>query len=80
MEVSPVSAAPSDPRYGYFLDHSVDAFCNLLILVGLGFSAYMRLDVALFVLIGYFMLCMYVFLYNHVSGSFQLSFSGAWAD
>ncbi|MEJ0095257.1 MAG: CDP-alcohol phosphatidyltransferase family protein [Methylocella sp.] len=62
------------PRYGYFLDHSVDALCNLLILVGLGFSAYMRLDVALFVLIGYFMLCMYVFLYNHVSGSFQLSF------
>ncbi len=62
------------PRYGYFLDHSVDALCNLLILVGLGFSAYMRLDVALFVLLGYFMLCMYVFLYNHVSGSFQLSF------
>jgi archaetidylinositol phosphate synthase len=62
------------PRYGYFLDHSVDALCNLLILVGLGFSVYMRLDVALFVLLGYFMLCMYVFLYNHVSGSFQLSF------
>ncbi|VFU08133.1 CDP-alcohol phosphatidyltransferase family protein [Methylocella tundrae] len=62
------------PRYGYFLDHTVDALCNLVILGGLGFSAYMRLDVALFVLIGYFLLCMYVFLYNHVSGSFQLSF------
>ncbi|ACK51647.1 hypothetical protein Msil_2725 [Methylocella silvestris BL2] len=62
------------PRYGYFLDHAVDALCNLLILAGLGFSAYVRLDVALFVLIGYFLLCMYVFLYNHVSGSFQLSF------
>lgn len=62
------------PRYGYFLDHSVDALCNLLILGGLGFSAYVRLDVALFVLIGYYLLCMYVFLYNHVSGRFQLSF------
>jgi archaetidylinositol phosphate synthase len=62
------------PRYGYFLDHSVDAVCNFVIMVGLGLSAYIRLDVALFVLLGYFMLCMYVFLYNHVSGSFQLSF------
>lgn len=62
------------PRYGYFLDHSVDAVCNFMIMVGLGLSAYIRLDVALFVLLGYFMLCMYVFLYNHVSGSFQLSF------
>jgi len=62
------------PRYGYFLDHTVDALCNLVILFGLGLSAYMRLDVALFVLVGYFLLCMYVFLYNHVSASFQLSF------
>jgi phosphatidylglycerophosphate synthase len=62
------------PRYGYFLDHTVDALCNLAILGGLGLSAYVRLDVALFVLVGYFLLCMYVFLYNHISGKFQLSF------
>jgi hypothetical protein len=52
----------------------VDAVCNFIIMVGLGLSAYVRLDVALFVLLGYFMLCMYVFLYNHVSGTFQLTF------
>jgi phosphatidylglycerophosphate synthase len=62
------------PRYGYFLDHSVDALCNLTIMTGAGLSAYIRLDVALFALLGYFMLCMYVFLYNHVSLRFQLSF------
>jgi len=62
------------PRYGYFLDHSVDALCNLTIMTGAGLSAYIRLDVALFALLGYFMLCMYVFLYNHVSQRFQLSF------
>lgn len=62
------------PRYGYFLDHSTDVVSNLMIMGGLGFSAYIRLDVALFVLLGYFMLCMYVFLHNHVSGCFQLSF------
>ena len=62
------------PRYGYFLDHSVDALCNLTIMAGAGLSVYIRLDVALFALLGYFMLCMYVFLYNHVSQRFQLSF------
>jgi archaetidylinositol phosphate synthase len=62
------------PRYGYFLDHSVDALCNLTIMTGAGLSAYIRLDVALFALLGYFMLCMYVFLYNQVSQRFQLSF------
>jgi archaetidylinositol phosphate synthase len=62
------------PRYGYFLDHSVDALCNLTIMSGAGLSVYIRLDVALFALLGYFMLCMYVFLYNQVSQRFQLSF------
>lgn len=62
------------PRYGYFLDHSVDALCNLLIVAGLGLSSFVRLDVALFVLCGYYLLCIYVFLYNHVSGVFRLSF------
>lgn len=63
------------PRYGYFLDHTADAVSILLILVGLGFSAYIRLDVALAVLISYFLMCIYVFLYNHVCGSFQISFA-----
>jgi phosphatidylglycerophosphate synthase len=62
------------PKYGYFLDHSVDAFCNFFIMAGLGLTFYVRMDVALFVLIGYYMLCMYVFLNNHVTGLFQLSF------
>jgi len=62
------------PKYGYFLDHSVDAACNLVIMVGLGLTPFVRLDVALFALIGYYMLCMYVFLNNQVTGIFQLSF------
>lgn len=62
------------PLYGYFLDHSVDVLCNFVIMAGVGLSPYIRLDAALFALIGYFMLCMYVFLFNHVSESFRLSF------
>lgn len=63
------------PRYGYFLDHSADAVSILLVLVGLGLSSYVRLDVALSLLISYFLMCIYVFLYNHVSGSFRISFA-----
>jgi phosphatidylglycerophosphate synthase len=62
------------PRYGYFLDHSADAMAIVLIMVGLGFSGYVRMDAALFALLGYFMLCIYVFLCNHVTGRFQLTF------
>jgi phosphatidylglycerophosphate synthase len=62
------------PRYGYFLDHSVDAFCNCLMMLGFGATQYARLDIALLALVGYYMLCMYVFLKSHVTGSFQLTF------
>ena len=62
------------PVYGYFLDHTVDAFCNFLIMVGLGFSRDVSMAAALYALIGYFLLCIYVFINNHVSGVFQLSF------
>lgn len=62
------------PRYGYFLDHSVDAFCILLMIGGMGLSSYVRMDVALLVVIGYFALSIHVFLKNHVTGTFQLSF------
>ncbi|WP_051955673.1 CDP-alcohol phosphatidyltransferase family protein [Beijerinckia mobilis] len=62
------------PRYGYFLDHSVDAVCNLIIMMSLGATHYVRMDSALFALTGYYMLCMYVFLNNQVSGTFRLTF------
>lgn len=62
------------PVYGYFLDHTVDAFCNLLIMAGLGFANGVSMAASLFALLGYFLLSIYVFINNHVSGVFQLSF------
>jgi archaetidylinositol phosphate synthase len=61
-------------RYGYFLDCMTDAFCCLLVMAGLGFSSFVRMDVALFSAIGYYMLCIYVFLNHHVTGIHKLSF------
>ena len=64
------------PVYGYFLDHTIDATNNLLIMAGIGFTHHVRMDAALFALVGYYLLCMYVFINNHLSGIFQLSFLG----
>ena len=40
------------PRYGYFVDHTVDSFNEFLIIMGLGLSPYVRFDVACLALIG----------------------------
>lgn len=63
-------------RYGYFLDCMTDAFCCLVIMFGLGLSPYVSMDAALFSLVGYYMLCMYVFLNHHLNGIHRLSFVG----
>ncbi len=62
------------PVYGYFLDHTVDALNNLLMMAGLGFTTGVSMAASLFALLGYFLLCIYVFINNHLSGVFQLSF------
>jgi phosphatidylglycerophosphate synthase len=61
------------PRYGYFVDHSADVLGALLILVGLGLSPFMRLDVALVALAGYYMLAAHAFLSARVVGELKLS-------
>ncbi len=63
-------------RYGYFLDCMSDAFCCLMIMIGLGLSPYVHMDAALFSLAGYFMLCIFVFLNHHVNGVHRISFLG----
>jgi phosphatidylglycerophosphate synthase len=61
------------PRYGYFVDHSADVLGALLILTGLGVSPYIRLDVALIALAGYYMLAAHAFLSAKVVGELKLS-------
>lgn len=62
------------PRYGYFIDHSVDALCYLLIAFGLGLSTYVRFDVALLALAGYMLLSIHVYLVSYVADEFRLTF------
>ena len=62
------------PSFGYFIDHSTDALGNMVMLVGLGLSPYLRLDVALFGLAAYLLLSIHTFLAARVIGEFRLSY------
>ena len=62
------------PRYGFFLDHSVDAINNLFFLFGLGLSPYVSMGSALFLLCGYYLLSIHVFLRAHVDGELPLAY------
>ena len=62
------------PRYGFYLDHVVDAFGALFLLGGLALSGYMHPFVALGLLVAYLMVCVEVFLATHCVGTFTMSF------
>jgi phosphatidylglycerophosphate synthase len=62
------------PKYGYFIDHSVDGLVILLIMAGIGWSPYVRMDVALMALAGYLLLSIHAYLGARVLGEFKLSY------
>ncbi|MGB3713384.1 MAG: CDP-alcohol phosphatidyltransferase family protein [Candidatus Promineifilaceae bacterium] len=62
------------PKYGFFVDHTVDAFSQLLIFVGLGLSPIISFEVASLALIGYLLLTVYVYVNTYVTGVFKISY------
>ncbi len=61
------------PRYGFYVDHVVDAFGTLFLVGGLALSGFMGERVALGLLIAYFMLSIEVYLATYTLGVFRLS-------
>ena len=62
------------PRYGYYLDHIVDAFATAAIGTGIGLSPYIELEVALLLVVGYLGLSINVYLETAVMGVFRLAY------
>ena len=62
------------PRYGFYVDHIIDAFGILFILCGLALSGYMSWTIALAVLVAYFLISIDVYLATYTIGTFRLSF------
>jgi len=62
------------PRYGYYLDHLVDAFATAAIGIGLGLSPYMLLAVGLTIVIAYLILSINTYLETQAFGVFTLGY------
>jgi phosphatidylglycerophosphate synthase len=62
------------PRYGFFLDHTLDSASETIIFIGLGLSPYVNLNLAFLALVGYLLLSIFVFISTYVSGEFKISY------
>ena len=62
------------PRYGYYLDHLVDAFATAAIGIGLGLSPYMLLAVGLAIVVVYLILSINTYLETQAFGVFTLGY------
>jgi phosphatidylglycerophosphate synthase len=62
------------PRYGYFVDHTVDALSESLVALGLGLSPYVSFAVAAMALVGYLLMSVYVYVTTYVRGVFKISY------
>lgn len=64
------------PRYGFFVDQTIDVVGNLLIMLGVGLSPYARMDTALLALAGYHALGIYSLVRSAVMDEHKVSMAG----
>lgn len=62
------------PRYGYYLDHTVDMFAAAFVCIGLGLSPYLLLPVGLGLLMAYYLMSINVYLETFVMKRFQFGY------
>jgi phosphatidylglycerophosphate synthase len=62
------------PKFGFFIDHTTDAFSQFFVVMGLGLSPYVRFEIAALALIGYLLMSVYVYVDTFVSGVFKISY------
>jgi phosphatidylglycerophosphate synthase len=62
------------PRYGYYIDHTTDVVCQVMIFLGLGLTPYISFNVASLALISYLLLSVLVYIRTYVVGEFKISY------
>jgi phosphatidylglycerophosphate synthase len=65
------------PRYGYFLDHYLDALSIVLVCGGLAMSGHVKVEFVLLAMSGYLLMNVLVHMKACVQGVFQISYLGA---
>ncbi len=61
------------PRYGFYVDHMVDAFGAIALMCGLGCSGFVHWPVAMAMLLGFLLLSIESYLATYTLGQFQMS-------
>lgn len=62
------------PKYGFFIDHTIDAITITMMCVGAGLSPLLRLDVALCVLVAYLILSVYTYVCTICTNQMRLTY------
>ena len=62
------------PKYGFYVDHIVDSISQFVLLLGLGLSSLVRMELALLASIGYLLMSVYVYIRTAVVGEFKISY------
>ncbi|MFN2145364.1 MAG: CDP-alcohol phosphatidyltransferase family protein [Anaerolineales bacterium] len=62
------------PKYGYYVDHTVDIVNEFIVIMALGISSLVHFEIAALTLIGYLMLSVHTFLRTYVDDIFKISF------
>lgn len=63
------------PKYGFFIDHSLDALTTCLFCVGLGLAPVMYLSISLVIMGGYLCMSIYTYISTIVIGKFRLTYA-----
>jgi archaetidylinositol phosphate synthase len=63
------------PRYGFYVDHILDACGSLFLFAGLALSGYMSEPIAAGLLVAYLLLSIEVYLATYTMGKFHMSFA-----
>lgn len=63
------------PRYGFFIDHSIDLISITFILIGFGMSPYLPFNSASFILLTYLLFCGVVYVKVAADGVHKLDFA-----
>lgn len=63
------------PKYGFFIDHTVDGLSQVIVFLGLGLSPYVDFRIALIALVGYMLVANLVYIGTAVQGVFRLSYA-----
>jgi phosphatidylglycerophosphate synthase len=64
------------PRFGYYLDNSIDVLEQLLVVLGLALSGILKSDLALLGLVVFFMMSILTLIRDKVVGEFMLAYNG----